>query len=274
MENAQKQSSALKPSRICIAAIYAISILSVAVTLVSAGLLACAGPKATTAMLSNAFSTEEISPFTQDELVEAAVATRTYTVGDNDRDELFQVLGTINREAALDGRAGHGAPQLENVPYADGTFDGPALENALSHAGEEYTLPADALSHLDDVHEVIGNVKINLIATAVLAGVCVLLVALKLNRKILANILQASAILVIAAFAALALWVAIDFNGFFAAFHSLFFAAGTWTFDYDSLLITMYPTEFWIGMGAIWLAVTVAGCLICLIIGHLLRKHA
>jgi gltX_bact: glutamyl-tRNA synthetase len=43
--------------------------------------------------------------------------------------------------------------------------------------------------------------------------------------------------------------VVADFNGFFAAFHSLFFASGTWTFSYDSLLITMYPPEFLDGDG-------------------------
>ncbi|MFR4805136.1 MAG: DUF1461 domain-containing protein [Eggerthellaceae bacterium] len=85
---------------------------------------------------------------------------------------------------------------------------------------------------------------------------------------------MASGAAVIAVFALLALWVMIDFNGFFAAFHSLFFSAGTWTFSYDSLLICMYPPDFWISMGAVWLVTTLAGCLICLIIGRLLRKRS
>ena len=50
------------------------------------------------------------------------------------------------------------------------------------------------------------------------------------------------------------------------------FAAGTWTFSWDSLLICMYPPEFWVGMGAIWLVVTVACCVVCITIGRLLRK--
>ena len=83
---------------------------------------------------------------------------------------------------------------------------------------------------------------------------------------------QGAGVSVLAVFALLAAWVAIDFDGFFAQFHSLFFAAGTWTFSWDSLLICMYPPEFWVGMGVIWLVVTVACCVVCITIGRLLRK--
>ena len=79
--------------------------------------------------------------------------------------------------------------------------------------------------------------------------------AVRVGRRALGGVAQAAGIAVVAVFALLAAWVVVDFNGFFAAFHSLFFANGTWTFSYDSLLITMYPPEFWIGMGAVWLAV-------------------
>lgn len=63
------------------------------------------------------------------------------------------------------------------------------------------------------------------------------------------RVLAGAGVSVLAVFALLAAWVAIDFDGFFAQFHSLFFAAGTWTFSWDSLLICMYPPEFWVGMG-------------------------
>jgi len=32
-----------------------------------------------------------------------------------------------------------------------------------------------------------------------------------------------------------------NFDAFFTAFHGLFFKAGTWTFDADSLLIETFP---------------------------------
>ena len=43
--------------------------------------------------------------------------------------------------------------------------------------------------------------------------------------------------------------------------------------SWDSLLICMYPPEFWLGMGAVWLAVTVAACAVCFIMGKLMRKR-
>ena len=43
-----------------------------------------------------------------------------------------------------------------------------------------------------------------------------------------------------------------DFNAFFAWFHSLFFADGTWTFPYEALLIRVFPLPFWITAAATW----------------------
>ena len=45
---------------------------------------------------------------------------------------------------------------------------------------------------------------------------------------------------------------ALSFDLLFAGFHSLFFAAGTWTFPYDSLLIQLFPEEFWVYSGLAW----------------------
>ena len=63
--------------------------------------------------------------------------------------------------------------------------------------------------------------------------------AVRIGRRALGRTLIAGGGLVLAAFCALGAWAAIDFDGLFAAFHSLFFQAGTWTFPYDSLLITL-----------------------------------
>lgn len=44
----------------------------------------------------------------------------------------------------------------------------------------------------------------------------------------------------------------IDFDGFFTLFHRLFFAQGTWTFPWDSLLIRLFPEAFWAVAGLSW----------------------
>ena len=115
-------------------------------------------------------------------------------------------------------------------------------------------------------------------ALVIVAALCIAglsHVAVRISRRALGRTLMASGGLVLAAFCALGAWAAIDFDGLFAAFHSLFFQAGTWTFPYDSLLITLYPTAFWMGMGGIWLAVTCGLSILAVLIGFTLghKQH-
>lgn len=228
---------------------------ALSVTLVAAGFAACAGPDAATAALSQAFSADEESPFTKGELVEAAVSTKGFVTGSLGRAELFGAVADINQRAALDGRAGEGAPDLSRG------FHPAALEASFSQADERYVLSPDAVSHLDDVRRVIEAARLVLAAVAAVAAAACAAVSLRQGARALGRALMRAGTGVLALFALLAAWAAVDFNGFFAAFHSLFFAQGTWTFPWDSLLITMYPSAFWIGMGAIWLATTSLLCL-------------
>ena len=99
------------------------------------------------------------------------------------------------------------------------------------------------------MYHVVAGARIGLIVVALVAVAACAHMAVRVGRRALGGVAQAAGIAVVAVFALLAAWVVVDFNGFFAAFHSLFFANGTWTFSYDSLLITMYPPEFWIRDG-------------------------
>lgn len=236
------------------AAIAVVATLALSITFVAAGFGACAAFPQTTEILAGMFSGNENpgTPFSHDDLVKAAVVTRDYTVGSNDRGAVFAMLHDINASAG--------------TRYAD------ADEEALASADEEFTLTADALSHLDDVYGVVVAARTALAAIAVAALACCVFLGARGGRRALAGVLLAAGAIVLAAFIALAAWVAVDFNGFFAAFHSLFFANGTWTFSWDSLLITMYPPEFWMGMGAVWLAATGLLSILSIIVGTLLRR--
>ncbi len=221
-------------------------------------------------------STDGASPFTKDELVAAAVQTKHYTIDDNDKAAVYATIAAINAQEALAGTAGKGAPKIDaTANYAAGELSGEqvvALETAFDAASERYVLTPDAVSHLDDVFGVVQAAKWWLLAAVVAACVGCTATAFRGGKRLLGRVLAGAGVFVLAVFALLAAWVAIDFDGFFAQFHSLFFAAGTWTFSWDSLLICMYPPEFWVGMGAIWLVVTVACCVVCITIGRLLRK--
>ena len=255
-----------------------VSGIALAVTLVAMGFVACAVFDLPTRMLSQAYSNDANSPYTKEELVVAAVAAKHYTINDNDRYALYTAMDAVAQSAQADGRDIPEGLNLYDVyigASGDAQAAGSAEEdlNELSYADEEpYVLTPDALSHLDDVYDVIQQAKPWLFAAAIIAYVGCIAVAFRGGKRALGRVLGGAGAGVFVAFALLAAWVAVDFNGFFAAFHSLFFAAGTWTFSWDSLLICMYPPEFWMGMGAIWLAVTVAGCVVCLIIGKLLSS--
>ena len=253
-----------------------ISAVALAVSLIAAGFAACAVPDVSTKALASAYSTDDASPFTKDELVAAAVQTKRYTIDDNDKAAVYATIAAINAQEALAGTAGKGAPKIDaTANYAAGELSDEqiaTLEAAFDAASEGYVLTPDAVSHLDDVFGVVQAAKWWLLAAVVAACVGCTATAFRGGKRLLGRVLAGAGVSVLAVFALLAAWVAIDFDGFFAQFHSLFFAAGTWTFSWDSLLICMYPPEFWVGMGAIWLVVTVACCVVCITIGRLLRK--
>ena len=163
-----------------------VAVASLAVTLVAAGFAACAALPQTTELLANAFSGDgnPDTPFSHDELVRAAVATRDYTVGSNDREAVFATLCDINNSA--------------NTRYAEASPD------ELAVAPEQYTLTSDALSHLDDVYRVVAAARIALAAVALLAVAACAHVAIRVGRRALGGVLSAAGAVVVAAFALLA----------------------------------------------------------------------
>ena len=66
-------------------------------------------------------------------------------------------------------------------------------------------------------------------------------------------------------------WSIVDFNGMFNFLHSLFFADGSWLFNAKSLLIIIYPTAFWICMGVICGAISIAASIILIILGKIIK---
>lgn len=266
--------------------------VALVVVLVLSGLMACTLPGSTW-LLSSAFSDDELSPYTRHELVVAALATRDYTVGSHDREALQNTLDTLesNLAASLDttvkDTSGKESSQSERAAkaLADGAIahsnsaDGsPGNSSSIIAFGEKTTLPEDALSHLDDVWRVLQPVYALYILAVAIAAASAWQAsrawASPLVRRAAGRALFAAGAIVLAAFLAFGVWAILDFNGLFALLHSLFFAEGTWTFSYESLLICMYPLPFWMGMGVIWLAVTVAGCAGCIAYGKRLATHA
>ena len=144
-----------------------------------------------------------------------------------------------------------GDAEGEGGAVAAAAGDGSALEtmDALAKVSDRYALDADAVSHLEDCNGLITGLSSYLGMIGVAALIIALVLGFRKQFAALAFMLRMGPALLLAVLVVLGLWGVIDFNGLFAAFHSLFFVDGTWTFNYDSLLISMYPIDFWMGMG-------------------------
>lgn len=107
----------------------------------------------------------------------------------------------------------------------------------------------EAVAHLDDVREVLGLVRL---ITLTGAAAVVLWAVASFRRGTVARFasgLRAGAVIPPLLIVLAVLVALIDFSAFFAWFHSLFFADGTWTFSAESLLIRLFPQGFWEGAG-------------------------
>ncbi|MDR3686385.1 MAG: TIGR01906 family membrane protein [Coriobacteriia bacterium] len=109
-----------------------------------------------------------------------------------------------------------------------------------------------AVSHLRDVRRVLSGART---FTGIIAALVVIWLGVETSRKRFHTI--AWALMAAAGFCLLfvvlgALAGTMNFDALFTWFHGLFFAAGTWEFPYDSLLIQLFPEGFWIAAGVTW----------------------
>jgi len=116
---------------------------------------------------------------------------------------------------------------------------------------------ASAVSHLGDVRDVISRARLLSVALAAALTAWVVGTLRRKERARVAAALKAGGVLSVLLVAGAALVGVADFDAFFSAFHGVFFAAGTWTFPYDSLLIRLFPEPFWAVSGVAWGALVV-----------------
>ncbi len=248
-----------------------VTIVCLCAALIGSGLFVCMLP-VTTQLLSQTYSQESGSSFSKAELTELAMATRDYTVGSHDISTLLDSLATLYEDSATVLPAAL-LTAIDELMRDLPNKSPEEIVQVLDGLSERVVLSGEAVSHLDDVHAVISAATTALIVLSVCALCGCILIGIMYKRKALGWTLTLAGGIVLVALAVLALWAAFDFDGFFTVFHSLFFAQGTWTFSADSLLIRMYPTEFWVGMGIVWVATTLIASLICLILGSAIRKR-
>jgi len=131
---------------------------------------------------------------------------------------------------------------------------------------------SDAVSHLIDVRNVLIPARtLALVAAALACAWCVLRARTLWGRQAVGAALRGAGWLLVGTGGIALLAGALDFDAFFAAFHSLFFAAGTWVFPADALLIRLFPLPFWITAGAMWAALVLVAAVLLIVFGTRLR---
>jgi integral membrane protein (TIGR01906 family) len=128
-----------------------------------------------------------------------------------------------------------GVGRLDDLQFADGTVAFNARE----------------VSHMDDVKLVYDQLTSATLIAFVIA-VAAAYVLIRLGRLTLVwGALSDGSLFTLCVLVILGVWMAVGFDAFFTAFHGIFFAGGTWLFEYSDTLIRLFPLQFWEDAGLI-----------------------
>ena len=156
----------------------------------------------------------------------------------------------------LDGeeRAGLAVSGLRSIrPLDDGT--GLLREARLPDGTAAFT--EREISHMDDVRGVVsGFVAAWAVALAVLVVAAVALVRVGATGAVLRGVGRGG-VLTLGLFALVGVGALVDFDGFFTAFHGVFFEADTWRFERTDTLLRLYPETFWVVATGVMVALVV-----------------
>jgi hypothetical protein len=160
----------------------------------------------------------------------------------------------VAQRLAVDAATAHDATtSMLGDLLTDGDF-------TVSLDGDGPVLDATERSHMRDV----GGVVRGLLLADVLALVVAFLGARRLGgeRYRRGRLMLLAAASLGAAAIALGAFFALAFDVAFAAFHAIFFEAGTWQFGPDSNLLRFFPQPFWFEMALMAGAAIVLGALV------------
>ena len=121
------------------------------------------------------------------------------------------------------------------------------------------------VGHMVDVKQVmLGTMLGGLIA----AVICIVIIAMlyRMRKGAIARSLFAGAVWFTTAMVILAIVAALGWEAFFAGFHQLFFADGTWTFATTDTLIRLYPGQFWVDAAVAIAVLTLAIMVVILVV--------
>lgn len=130
------------------------------------------------------------------------------------------------------------------VDYLNNVADSRYLSELRDPSGNPLFLNTE-VQHMLDVKNVVSVTY----ASGVILALVMIGILFYLGKSYAGGIrrgLFAGAISTIVLFATLATLAILGWDTFFTSFHNIFFAQGTWTFNYSDTLIRLYPPQFWI----------------------------
>ncbi len=142
--------------------------------------------------------------------------------------------------------------------------------NGKSPLGREFN--AAESSHLEDVKNVLASVKrLYYAAVLLLAAFVIYLFSKKWFMQLMPKAFvisgAVSMLLLLVAFVA-----SLNFDAFFSVLHKPFFASGTWLFPADSLVIQLFPEQFFSDFAKMFFLLILVNSSAFLIIGLFVRK--
>lgn len=150
------------------------------------------------------------------------------------------------------------------------------------HMLEEQRLPGTAtslytpreISHMIDVKTFTDLLwRVYAVAALLVGGSFVALFAGRSTRVEATRALRTGGLATVSLLGALLFFVLTAWSLFFTQFHEVFFSPGTWTFDYGSALIRLFPDRLWFDGGIILVGSALAAGLVATAIGHLLYQR-
>ncbi len=149
-------------------------------------------------------------------------------------------------------------PDSYGFSLSDRLYFGPiALQYLLSDQGIEYLgnltfrdgrpmYTGRELQHMVDVKNVLRATLLVLGMMAVLFAIIVIILIRSLEgRQALRNGVMTGGALMLVILVALVALLLVNWDAFFTGFHDLFFASGTWVFEFSDTLIRLFPVRFW-----------------------------
>lgn len=248
-------------------AIAAVTAALLAFGLFGSGLVVCMMPQ-TTQLLGDNFSGWNDATYPQETMEELAEAVRSFSIDDTGRQLLEDTVANALNEHFPEIERSIEAGVIGQNAGGNLTTSGLGAGNLISI----YTLPQSALDHLEDCIPIFVTSRISIVLSLVFAVVGLVLLVIRRRRKLAGWIMFVTPLAVIAIVLILGIWAFVDFDSLFTWLHGIFFANGTWLFPADSLLITLFPEGFWMGMGILWVAVSILACLIVCLIGRFVKR--